>query len=215
MDTPKDNSKGPIDRVSSVNEQLSDEIRPEDERALSNAYVSGMETDLELLGNEYNYFTTFFNIGYMIMLYPSCIIISHIGPAIWLPACEVYGLRFLIGFFEGATWPGYFTIISETINTQSQWYLPHEMALRMSLYNMAQPVGAMLSGAMQETAIARTRRVGRKPQIGIQVKSFLRCFKFWHLWLFAIAWAIGTGTTPTSYFNLWLKSLKNPDGSAK
>ncbi|KAI2826223.1 hypothetical protein CBS147320_6485 [Aspergillus niger] len=292
METPEDSNKGPIDRVSSVNEHLSVEIRPEDERALvwrldcfflvvgflgyafkyldqtniSNAYVSGMETDLELYGNEYNYFTTFFNIGYMIMLYPSCIIISHIGPSIWLPACEVYGLRFLIGFFEGATWPGYFTIIS-------QWYLPHEMALRMSLYNMAQPVGAMLSGAMQgamstnlegvmgrsgwrwafiingvctifiallafiilpgfperqnplskiylrpqhiKTAIARTRRVGRKPQIGIQVKSFLRCFRFWHLWLFAIAWAIGTGTTPTSYFNLWLKSLKNPDGTAK
>ncbi|GLB12158.1 hypothetical protein AtubIFM57258_009436 [Aspergillus tubingensis] len=85
---------------------------------------------------------------------------------------------------------------------------------------------------MRKTAIARTRRVGRKPQIGIQVKSFLRCFRFWHLWLFAsmppphfavaritdldtVAWAIGTGTTPTSYFNLWLKSLKNPDGSAK
>ncbi|KAI3005100.1 hypothetical protein CBS147346_4428 [Aspergillus niger] len=292
METPEDSNKGPIDRVSSVNEHQSVEIRPEDERALvwrldcfflvvgflgyafkyldqtniSNAYVSGMETDLELYGNEYNYFTTFFNIGYMIMLYPSCIVISHIGPSIWLPACEVYGLRFLIGFFEGATWPGYFTIIS-------QWYLPHEMALRMSLYNMAQPVGAMLSGAMQgamstnlegvmgrsgwrwafiingvctifiallafiilpgfperqnplskiylrpqhiKTAIARTRRVGRKPQIGIQVKSFLRCFRFWHLWLFAIAWAIGTGTTPTSYFNLWLKSLKNPDGTAK
>jgi hypothetical protein len=31
----------------------------------------------------------------------------------------------------------------------SQWYLPHEMALRMSLYNIAQPVGAMLSGVMQ------------------------------------------------------------------
>lgn len=73
----------------------------------------------------------------------------------------MYGLRFLIGFFEGATWPGYFTIIRyvsecslQVVNTtndndQSQWYLPHEMALRMSLYNMAQPVGAMLSGAMQ------------------------------------------------------------------
>lgn len=139
-----------------------------------------METDLRLYGNELNYFTTFFkyvfsflqhiaipdalnSIGYMIMLYPSCIIISHVGPSIWLPACEVsqtrivywiyltllqimwgiftcclstatsakqvkatpllasgcsvsndvqvYGLRFLIGFFEGATWPGYFTII--------------------------------------------------------------------------------------------------------
>lgn len=33
--------------------------------------------------------------------------------------------------------------------THSQWYLPHEMALRMSIYNIAQPVGAMLSGALQ------------------------------------------------------------------
>ena len=31
----------------------------------------------------------------------------------------------------------------------SQWYMPDEIALRMSLYNMAQPAGAMLSGAMQ------------------------------------------------------------------
>lgn len=72
----------------------------------SNAYVSGMETDLKLYGNELNYFTTFFkcvlnasvaqncdidldSIGYMIMLYPSCIIVSHVGPSIWLPTCEV------------------------------------------------------------------------------------------------------------------------------
>ncbi|OJJ97174.1 hypothetical protein ASPACDRAFT_1882414 [Aspergillus aculeatus ATCC 16872] len=227
-----------------------------DQTNISNAYVSGMQTDLKLYGNELNYFTTFFNIGYMVMLYPSCIIISHIGPAIWLPTCEVlwgiftcclstatsakqvYGLRFLIGFCEGATWPGYFTIIS-------QWYLPHEMALRMSLYNMAQPVGAMLSGALQgalstnlngtlgrsgwqwafiingictitvallayvampgfperqnplskiylkprhiETALARTRRVGRSPQVGITPKTFLRALRFWHLWLFSIA----------------------------
>lgn len=31
----------------------------------------------------------------------------------------------------------------------SQWYTPSEMALRMALYDIAQPVGAMLSGAMQ------------------------------------------------------------------
>ncbi|KAJ5923575.1 Major facilitator superfamily domain general substrate transporter [Penicillium verhagenii] len=237
-----------------------------DQTNISNAYVSGMETDLKLYGNELNYFTTFFNIGYMIMLYPSCIIISHVGPSIWLPTCEVYGLRFLIGFFEGATWPGYFTIIS-------QWYLPSEMALRMSIYNIAQPVGAMLSGAMQgglsthldgslgrsgwrwafiingvctifialvayvllpgfpdrpnplsrlylrprdiELAKRRIHRIGRDPQIGITPKTFLRCFKFWHVWVFSIAWALGTGTTPTNYFNLWLKSLKNPDGTLK
>lgn len=36
-----------------------------------------------------------------------------------------------------------------------------------------------------EIALARGRRVGRKPQVGITLKSFLRCFKFWHLWAFA------------------------------
>lgn len=210
-----------------------------------------MKEDLQLYGNELNYFTTYFNIGYMVMLYPSCIIVSHFGPSQWLPACEliwgvltcclsvvqnhkqVYGLRFLVGFFEGTAWPGAFTLLS-------QWYMPHELALRMSIYNIAQPTGAMLSGAMQgalssnlegvqgragwrwaflingvctiaiaiaaffinpgfperpnplarfylkprdiEIALARSRRVGRKPQIGITPKSFLRCFTFWPLW---------------------------------
>lgn len=255
-----------------------------DQTNISNAYVSGMKEDLNLYGNQLNYFTTYFNIGYMVMLYPSCIIISHIGPQQWLPACEVlwgvftcclstvtsarqvYGLRFLVGLFEGAAWPGYFTLIS-------QWYLPHEMAFRMSLFNIAQPVGAMLSGSMQgalssnlenvlgrsgwrwafiingvctifialcafvvlpgypdrqnplsrfylkprhiEIAAARSRRVGRKPQIGITPRSFLRVFTFWQLYAFAIAWSIGGNTTPSTYFNLWLKSLKNPDGKVK
>jgi ACS family pantothenate transporter-like MFS transporter len=66
-----------------------------------------MKEDLALYGNQLNYFTTYFkcvltafsfsnlvaershSIGYMIMLYPSCIIISHIGPSVWLPAMEV------------------------------------------------------------------------------------------------------------------------------
>ncbi|CAG8110034.1 unnamed protein product [Penicillium salamii] len=229
-----------------------------DQTNISNAYVSGMETDLKLYGNELNYFTTFFkcvlnasvaqncdidldSIGYMIMLYPSCIIVSHVGPSIWLPTCEVI-------------W-GVLTCCLSTVSNEKQWYLPHEMALRMSLYNIAQPVGAMLSGAMQgalstnldgalgrtgwrwafiinpdrpnplakfylrprdiEVAEARTRRIGRDAQVGIQVKTFFRCFKFWHIWLFSIAWAIGSGITPSSYFNLWLKSLKNPDGTKR
>jgi len=67
--------------------------------------------------------------GYIIMLFPSCVIVSHYGPGKWLPTCElmwgiltcclslsknaktIYGLRFLIGLFEGSAWPGYFTII--------------------------------------------------------------------------------------------------------
>ncbi|KAH6891283.1 major facilitator superfamily domain-containing protein [Thelonectria olida] len=237
-----------------------------DQTNISNAYVSGMKEELNIQGDEYNWFTTYFNIGYMIMLYPSCVLISYIGPSRWLPACEVFGIRFLVGFFEGTTWPAYFTMIS-------QWYLPHELALRMSLYNIAQPTGAMLSGAMQgalstnlegvlgrsgwrwafiingvctifvaliaffllpgypesqnplskfylkprhiDIALARARRIGRKPQIGITVKSFLHCFTFWQLWAVAISWPFGGNFTPASYFNLWLKSLKKDDGSAK
>ncbi|CAG9950431.1 unnamed protein product [Clonostachys rosea f. rosea IK726] len=253
-----------------------------DQINISNAYVSGMQTDLHLYGNELNYFTTFFNIGYMIMLFPSCILISHIGPAIWLPSCEliwgvltcclslvtdarqVYGIRFFIGFCEATMWPAYFTMIS-------QWYMPNEVALRMSIYNMAQPAGAMLSGAMQgalstnleghmnrsgwrwafiingvctivvallgyvllpgyperpnklaswylrrqdyDVALARSRRIGREPQRGLTVKSFIRAFTFWELWAVAIAWPFGGNTAPTSYFNLYLQSLKNSDGT--
>ncbi|KAH8702231.1 major facilitator superfamily domain-containing protein [Talaromyces proteolyticus] len=255
-----------------------------DQTNINNAYVSGMQEDLSLFGNQLNYFTTLFSAGYIIMLYPSCVIISHFGPSKWLPTCEliwgiltcclsvaknyqqVYGLRFIIGFFEGTAWPAYFTMIS-------QWYLPHEIGLRMSIYNIAQPTGAMLSGAMQgalatnlngvlgrsgwrwaflingvctiavalaaffilpgyperqnplskfylkprhiEIALARGRRVGRKPQTGITIKSFLRCFTFWQVWAISIAWTFGANTIPSNYYNLWLKSLKNPDGTVK
>ncbi|KAL1855125.1 hypothetical protein Plec18167_002111 [Paecilomyces lecythidis] len=66
-----------------------------------------------------------------------------------------------------------------------------------------------------DIALARARRVGRKPQVGITPKSFVRAAKSWVFWTVAIAWPIGTNTVPSNYFNLWLKSLKNPDGTAK
>ncbi|RDW72814.1 hypothetical protein BP6252_06721 [Coleophoma cylindrospora] len=217
-----------------------------DQTNISNAYISGMKEDLKLYGNELNYFTTYFNIGYMVMLYISCITISYIGPSVWLPACEekilwgiltccfstvdkaeqVYGIRFLIGFFEGCTWPGYFTLIS-------QWYLPHEMALRMSLYNIAQPVGAMLSGAMQgalstnlEGVLGRTGAFFILPGFPERQNPLSKFYlkprhieialaRSRRLWAFALAWAFGGNTTPANYFNLWLKSLKNADGSTK
>jgi ACS family pantothenate transporter-like MFS transporter len=59
-----------------------------------------------------------------------------------LTVAQIYGLRFLIGFFEATCWPGYNTIISA-------WYLPHELATRLTIYNCAQAVGGMLSGALQ------------------------------------------------------------------
>ncbi|KAF3008528.1 hypothetical protein E8E13_006219 [Curvularia kusanoi] len=203
-----------------------------DQTNITNAYVSGMKEDLGLYGNELNYFTTYFNIGYMVMLYPSCIIVSHIGPSKWLPTCEliwgvltcclstvtshkqVYGLRFLIGFFEGTAWPGYFTIIS-------QWYMPHEVAFPAFVILPGYPerpnplARFYLKPRDIEIALARARRVGRKPQIGITPNDFIRCFTFWQLWAFAIVWPLSGNFTPANYFNLWLKSLTNADGTKK
>ncbi|KAK2603245.1 hypothetical protein N8I77_009716 [Diaporthe amygdali] len=64
-----------------------------------------------------------------------------------------------------------------------------------------------------EIALARARRVSRKPQIGITLKDFFRCFTFWQLWAFGIAWPLAGNTVPSNFFNLWLKSLRNPDGT--
>ncbi|KAF4468692.1 major facilitator superfamily transporter [Fusarium albosuccineum] len=66
-----------------------------------------------------------------------------------------------------------------------------------------------------EIALARARRVKRKPQIGITLKSFLRCFSFWQFWAIGIAWPIGGNFAPAGFYNLWLKSLTNPDGTKR
>lgn len=126
----------------------------------ANAYVSGMKEEINIVGNQYNYFTTLFNVGYVLVIYPSCIAVSHFGPHYWLPSAEliwgvltcclsvaqnykhVYALRFLIGFAEGTAWPGYITVMS-------QWYMPQEVALRMGFFTMAQSVGSMFAGIMQ------------------------------------------------------------------
>ncbi|RAL14865.1 uncharacterized protein BO97DRAFT_432559 [Aspergillus homomorphus CBS 101889] len=151
--------------------------------------------DLKLYGNELNYFTTFFNIGYIVMLYPSCIIISHVEPAIWLPTCEdrspyinarsVYGLRCLIGFcgamLSGALQGALSTNLDGTLGRKGwQW------AFIMNVTERQNPLSRIyLKLRHIETALARTRRVGRSPQTGITPKTFLRAFRFWHLWLFS------------------------------
>ncbi|KAH6972066.1 major facilitator superfamily domain-containing protein [Ilyonectria sp. MPI-CAGE-AT-0026] len=139
---------------------LSQVIKFLDQTNISTAYVSGMKEDLELYGNELNYFTTYFNIGYCIMLIPSQIILTHIRPSIWLPSLEIlwgiitgliatthsakqiYGLRFALGFLESSAWPGMMTLLMH-------WYTPSELGKRMGFFSSAASVGGMLSGALQ------------------------------------------------------------------
>ena len=85
-----------------------------------------------------------------------------------------------------------------------------------------------------ETAILRSKKVKKVQQRPITLKTFLRAFTFWKLWVFAsesssclcynmpdlqayipVAWPFGGNTTPSQFFNLYLKSLKLPDGKPR
>ena len=145
---------------------VSQVIKYLDQQNINNAYVSGMKEDLNLMGNEYNFFTTYFNIAYCLMLIPSQIILTYVRPSFWLSGLEVtwgvitglmalvqnakqvYVLRVFLGLCESSAWPGMMTLFMH-------WYTPGELAKRMGFYHSCQAVGYMLSGALQ-AAIMRT-----------------------------------------------------------
>ncbi|KAL0255169.1 hypothetical protein SLS55_009699 [Diplodia seriata] len=56
---------------------------------INNAYVSGMQEDLQLNGDELNYFQTYFNVAYCVMVIPSQIILTFVRPSFWLSGLEI------------------------------------------------------------------------------------------------------------------------------
>lgn len=68
---------------------ISQIIKYLDQMNINNAYVSGMKEDLELYGNELNYFQTYFNVAYCIMLIPSQVIMTYVRPSLWLSSLEI------------------------------------------------------------------------------------------------------------------------------
>lgn len=110
---------------------VSQVIKYLDQTNISSAYVSGMKEDLNLYGNELNYFTTWFSVSYCIMLIPSQVIMTWVRPSWWLPGLEigwgiitgliaichnanqVYVLRVFLGLFESSAWPGMMTLFSK------------------------------------------------------------------------------------------------------
>ncbi|OAA34940.1 Major facilitator superfamily transporter [Metarhizium rileyi] len=126
-----------------------------DQSNINNAYVSGMKEDLGLMGNELNFFTTYFNVAYCVMLIPSQVIMTYVRPSWWLPSLEVvwgiitglvamttsarqvYVLRVFLGLCESAAYPGMITLFMS-------WYTPLEMARRIGFYHSCQAVGQMM-----------------------------------------------------------------------
>ncbi|EHY56776.1 MFS transporter PfmaC [Exophiala dermatitidis] len=143
---------------------LSQVIKYLDQSNITNAYVSGMQEDLHLDKNQLNYFQTYFNVAYCIMLIPSQIILTYVRPSLWLSGLElawgmitgliamthsakqVYVLRFFLGLCESSAWPGMMTLLMH-------WYTPTELAKRMGFYHSCQAMGSMMSGALQVAII--------------------------------------------------------------
>lgn len=136
-------------------------IKQLDQTNISNAFVSGMQEDLELYGNERNWLNTWFNIGILLGTIPSQLIqLEHIRPSIWIPSCEIfwsilvigmgfaknvetlYALRFLVGFAEACCFPGFAALLGG-------WYGVNQLAKRAALFEQSSAIGNMFSGYLQ------------------------------------------------------------------
>ncbi|KAH8199902.1 hypothetical protein TruAng_005958 [Truncatella angustata] len=110
-----------------------------DQVNVNSAFVSGMKEDLGLYGNQLNYMITCWTVGYVVGEIPSNMLLTRVRPSIWIPACEIYVLRFFIGLAESAFYPGMQYIIGS-------WYRKDELAKRSCIFHMSSAIGTMFSG---------------------------------------------------------------------
>ena len=126
-----------------------------DRNNIAAARLGGLESDLKLVGNQFQVTVSILFVGYVLMQIPSNLFLNKVGkPAIYLPACMIvwgmisgataachtYGgllaIRFFLGFVEAAYFPGCLFFLSS-------WYTRKELALRTAmLYS-----GSLISGA--------------------------------------------------------------------
>ncbi|TGO54808.1 hypothetical protein BOTNAR_0258g00010 [Botryotinia narcissicola] len=131
-----------------------------DQNNLTNAYVSGIQEDLEMFGNQYTYAGTFYTCAYAIMQIPSTLVIQKVRPSYWLGLMEIgwgtftfaqagmhsvpqlYAFRFLVGLFDSSFFPCMLFILGS-------WYTKTELAKRIAIFHMTAPLGTAFSGYLQ------------------------------------------------------------------
>ncbi|KAK9471852.1 major facilitator superfamily domain-containing protein [Dipodascopsis tothii] len=134
-----------------------------DVSALTNAYVSGMDVDLNLGGNRLNYINAVYQVGYCAFQVPSNILITRIPSQYYLPTAEiVWGMftlgtafvqtyqqllvmRFFVGFGATACYVGCLHIVNS-------WYKKAELGRRNAVYYSSMPLGTMIAGYLQSAA---------------------------------------------------------------
>ncbi|EED22606.1 pantothenate transporter, putative [Talaromyces stipitatus ATCC 10500] len=130
---------------------------------VTNAFLSGMEEDLEMYGNQLVTSTTIFTVGYVIGQVPFNLLLTRVSPRWVIPTLEVgwgiavicmssvksyqalYALRFLVGIFESGFYPGIHYMLGS-------WYKPAEIGKRAMIFWLAGSIGQLFSGFLQSAA---------------------------------------------------------------
>ncbi|KAL4903052.1 hypothetical protein BDW74DRAFT_186641 [Aspergillus multicolor] len=163
-------------------------IKQLDGNNITNAYSSGMSADLNFgPGNELSWMNTYFSIGVIIGGPISTLLLTKLRPRLWLTTClfiwslfvlflykassapTFYALRFCIGLFESAAWPGIQYVLG-------CWYTRSEIARRSGLFVMSGVLGQMFSGYLQSALYA-----------GMEGKGGLRAWRWLFIFDFVLA----------------------------
>jgi len=139
------------------------------------AYVNGMKEHYDMDGNQYNYLTTLWTVGYIIGQIPSNLILHRISARYYLAGLEIfwaiftllmimpkslnglYALRFIIGLAES----GYFCGIQYLIGS---WWDRKEITKRSTFFGVASTAAGLVSGPLQQRILkADWAQHGLKP----------------------------------------------------
>ncbi|KAJ5614025.1 MFS transporter [Penicillium herquei] len=130
-----------------------------DRNNLGNAKIEGMNTDLGLIGNQYNIASTLFFVPYIIFEIPSNVMLKKTRPSLWLSAQVVtWGIvmtcmgsvqgfasltacRVLLGICEAGFFPGAVYLVT-------QWYPPNIIQQRLALLYTASAISGAFSGLL-------------------------------------------------------------------
>ncbi|KAJ3532449.1 hypothetical protein NM688_g7421 [Phlebia brevispora] len=126
-----------------------------DRNNASAARLRGLESDLNLKGQDFATLLSILYVGYILMQIPSNMLLNYIGrPSIYLPCCMIiWGMiscltgvtkdfvgalltRFFLGFVEAAFFPGALFLLSK-------WYTRKELGVRTALLSC----GSLISNA--------------------------------------------------------------------
>ncbi|KAF2494610.1 allantoate permease [Lophium mytilinum] len=130
---------------------------------VNNAFLSGMEEDLSMYGNQLVTQTSIFTVGYVIGQIPANLLLTRVSPRWVIPTLEVgwgvaticqssvqsyqglYALRFFVGLFESGFYPGIHYLLGS-------WYTPKELGKRAMVFWLAGAIGQLFSGFLQAAA---------------------------------------------------------------